>query len=91
MIIEEYGWKGGGSDAAAENASRNSAFRTWLDQIVRSDGAGALVWMIASVDADGQRYPDYDRYTIYSAQDAPSIVEHSRIVAAANRKADVQA
>jgi len=91
MIIEEYGWKSGGSDAAAENASRNSAFRTWLDQIVRSDGAGALVWMIASVDADGQRYPDYDRYTIYSARDAPSILEHTRIVAAANRKADVQA
>jgi mannan endo-1,4-beta-mannosidase len=50
MIIEEYGLK---IDSGA--ASREATFQTWLDQVVASDGAGALVWMIASTGTDGQR------------------------------------
>jgi mannan endo-1,4-beta-mannosidase len=68
MIIEEYGQK-----IDSGSASRNATFRNWLDQVVASRGTGALVWMIASTGSDGQRYPDFDRYTVYAAQDVPSI------------------
>ena len=68
MIIEEYGMKiDSGQDA------REAAFRTWLARVAKSHGAGALVWMIAGPTANGERYPDYDHYTIYSAGDAPAI------------------
>jgi mannan endo-1,4-beta-mannosidase len=68
MIIEEYGLK-----IDSGSAAREAAFQAWLDQVVASHGAGALVWMIASTTPDGQRYPDYDHYTVYSVEDAPAI------------------
>ena len=80
MIIEEYGWKVDNSVPGSGNTSRDAAFQVWLDQVLQSDGAGALVWMIASLMADGRRYPDYDHYTIYAAQDTPSILAYSRRV-----------
>lgn len=75
MLIEEYGWKAGRPDPAAGSVSRNAAFENWLNQVDRSGGAGALVWMIASVTPDGRRYPDYDHYTIYAPDDAPSLLD----------------
>jgi mannan endo-1,4-beta-mannosidase len=73
MIIEEYGVK---IDSGA--ASRDAAFQAWLSQVVASEGAGALVWMIASTATDGQPYPDYDHYTVYSVEDAPAIQAFAR-------------
>ncbi|MBV9500977.1 MAG: cellulase family glycosylhydrolase [Acidobacteriaceae bacterium] len=79
MVIEEYGWKVDSSDTGGSGtASRDAVFQIWLNQVVQSDGAGALVWMIAGLMADGQRYPDYDHYTVYAAQDVPSILAYSR-------------
>jgi mannan endo-1,4-beta-mannosidase len=68
MIIEEYGMK---IDSGA--AARETAYEAWLGQVVASQGAGALVWMIASTGAEGQPYPDYDHYTVYSVDQAPAI------------------
>lgn len=73
MIIEEYGVK---IDLGA--ATRDAAYQAWLQQIVDSQGAGALVWMIASTGPDGKPYPDYDSYTIHSAEDAPAIQTFAR-------------
>ncbi len=78
MVIEEYGWKVESSDGGLGNAARDAVFQSWLDQVVQSEGAGALVWMIAALMPDGQRYPDYDHYTVYAAQDVPSILAYSR-------------
>jgi endo-1,4-beta-mannosidase len=79
MIIEEYGQK---IDSGV--ASRDAVFQTWLDQVVASQGAGALAWMIASTTPDGQRYPDYDHYTVYSVEDAPAIWTFARTPPPAN-------
>jgi mannan endo-1,4-beta-mannosidase len=68
MVIEEYGLK-----IDSGSSTRAAAFQAWLDQVVASQGAGALVWMIASTNNDNQPYPDYDHYTVYSAEDAPAI------------------
>ena len=61
MLIEEYGVK-----FDAPGAGRANVFKTWLDQVEASQGAGALVWMIAATRADGTLYPDYDGYTVYA-------------------------
>jgi mannan endo-1,4-beta-mannosidase len=68
MIIEEYGMK---NDSGA--AARETAYEAWLGQVVASQGAGALVWMIASAGADGQPYPDYDHYTVYTFDEISAI------------------
>ena len=69
MLVAEYGAR-----ADLGVAARDSTFKMWLDQVIESDGAGALVWMIAATGSDGQPYPDYDHYTIYAAEDVPSIL-----------------
>jgi mannan endo-1,4-beta-mannosidase len=73
ILIEEYGLK---IDAGI--TARNATFETWLDQMVASQGGGALVWVIASTGFDGQPYPDYDHYTVCTAQDVPSICAFAR-------------
>lgn len=78
MLIEEYGYKVDRAAPGNSNAVRDAAFQTWLNLVVESGGPGALVWMIASVMADGSRYPDYDHYTIYSVDEAPSILAYAR-------------
>ena len=77
MLIEEYGYKIEGTDSRTGFTQRNAAFQTWLNATLESGGAGALVWMIASAMSDGNRYPDYDGYTVYSAEDAPSILAYA--------------
>ena len=86
MVIEEYGYKMDGAISQLGNAQRDAAFKTWLNQVVESAGAGALAWMIASVMPDGTRYPDYDHYTIYSADDVPSILAYARDVQVSPRE-----
>ena len=76
VLLEEYGWK--------NHATRDSAFRSWLDTVLARDGAGDLVWMLAGPQDDGTLYPDYDQYTIYTGADAPSIAVHSNRMHARN-------
>ena len=78
MVIEEYGYKTTDASNQEEKVRRDGVFQVWTNQVLESDGAGALVWMIASVMEDGQLYKDYDHYTVYAAEDVPSIVSFSR-------------
>jgi mannan endo-1,4-beta-mannosidase len=73
MLIEEYGLK---FDSGA--AVREAAFQAWLGEVAAGQGAGALLWMVASTTSDGQRYPDYDHYTVYAVEDAPTVLAFAR-------------
>ena len=77
MLIEEYGWKvdNGNFEGISK---RDTVFQVWLDQVLVSGGSGALVWMIAAIAKDGQRYPDYDGYTVYAASEVPSMLTFAR-------------
>ncbi len=46
-------------------SQRNPTYKTWLDTVLRSDGAGALYWILSGKQDDGTLYPDYDHYTVY--------------------------
>jgi mannan endo-1,4-beta-mannosidase len=67
MLIEEYG--------TTEPASRDRVFAHWWSVIQEERGAGGLLWMIASTADDGQPYPDYDHYTVYSPAEIPSVAK----------------
>lgn len=75
MLIEEYGYQTNGADE--QKKQRDGVFKAWLDQVSESQGAGAALWMIASAMDNGQLYPDYDHYTVYAADDVPSILAFS--------------
>ena len=75
VLLEEYGVR------AADAESRDAIYAAWLSAVHEYGGAGALVWGIAG-DVNGARYPDYDGFTLYSAADARTIVEHIQRVQA---------
>jgi mannan endo-1,4-beta-mannosidase len=76
MLVEEYGYATNSDDDQLQE--RNNVFGSWLSQVLRSNGSGAALWMIASVMDDGQLYSDYDHYTVYSAEDVPAILSFSQ-------------
>ncbi len=78
MLLEEYGLKTA-SQSSVERQRRDDVFRAWLEQIRESGGSGAVVWMIASTWENGQLYPDYDGYTVHSAEEVPSVCSSSEI------------
>src|SRR3954447_3784675 len=48
-----------------DTGTRNPVYKTWLDTVVKSDGAGALYWILSGRQDDGSLYPDYDGFTVY--------------------------
>jgi mannan endo-1,4-beta-mannosidase len=48
-----------------DSGTRNPVYKTWLDAVVRSNGAGALYWILSGHQDDGSLYPDYDGFTVY--------------------------
>lgn len=78
MLIEEYGV----IEKRAEE--RDRVFDQWWTAMETSRGCGGMLWMIASDDDQGGRYPDYDQYTVYSAAEIPSVTRRTK--AGENRK-----
>jgi len=77
MLIEEYGYAINHDDEEAKQR-RDVVFQSWLNQVLQGNGSGAALWMIASVTDDGSLYPDYDHYTVYTADEVPSILAFSQ-------------
>jgi len=53
-----------------DQTKRADAYRQWYDLIDHENGKGALLWVLSGTQYDqfgnkGQRYPDYDGYTVY--------------------------
>ncbi|HEY6079354.1 MAG TPA: cellulase family glycosylhydrolase [Polyangiaceae bacterium] len=42
---------------------RQSRYRRWNELLLEQGGGAALAWMLAGVDDDGQRYPDFDGFS----------------------------
>lgn len=72
MLIEEYGLK---ADPAG---GRDPVFDAWWDTIEQCGGAGGLLWMVAAADENGQRYPDYDQYTVYECGEIPAVIRRAK-------------
>ena len=45
--------------------TRNVVFREWTDTVLKTDGAGALYWILSGKQDTGLLYPDYDGFTVY--------------------------
>jgi mannan endo-1,4-beta-mannosidase len=78
MVLEEYGLKvqrphergaisGGESRRTVGYTNYNNAMR-------ERGGAGSLFWLLAGLDADQKRYPDYDGFSIYQGESGYSLL-----------------
>jgi mannan endo-1,4-beta-mannosidase len=56
-ILGEFGY--------LDKTTRNPVYQQWTDAFVRSHGTGLAYWMLAGLQDDGTRYPDYDGFTVY--------------------------
>ncbi len=69
-ILEEYGVKVGrtrGNLGAINQGweEREATYQRWNELVLERGGNAALPWMLAGIDDDKPRYPDYDRFVFW--------------------------
>jgi len=48
-----------------DKSMRNPNYKLWTDTVFKSNGAGALYWILSGIQDDGTLYPDFDGFTVY--------------------------
>lgn len=66
-VLEEYGSKvlrasGTRGPVSLGWPLREERYRRWSELLLEAGGGAALAWMLAGLDDDGTRYPDYDGF-----------------------------
>jgi hypothetical protein len=79
MVLEEYGAKVGRENGNLGPVNkgwpeRRRAYRRWNELMLRHGGNGFMPWMLAGIDEDKPRYPDYDRYVFYKDDETGAIM-----------------
>lgn len=69
-ILEEYGVKvhreqGSLGEISEGWRERRASYRRWNELMLEHGGNGALSWMLAGIDDDKPRYPDYDKLVFW--------------------------
>jgi mannan endo-1,4-beta-mannosidase len=80
-LLEEYGIvaRRNASGIVTDDARRRMSYSRWHDLVEKRGGNGALFWMLAGVDDEGDAqhgmYPDYDHFDLYATDGAAAIVK----------------
>jgi mannan endo-1,4-beta-mannosidase len=82
-LLEEYGARIGPDVANA--ADRDDCYANWLASNFMGGGAGDLIWMLGSHASDVAGYRD--DYTVYSADEVPSVAAHAAVMREPRRAA----
>jgi mannan endo-1,4-beta-mannosidase len=69
-ILEEYGMKvkrahGNTGEVTEGWQARRATYQRWNELTLERGGNAALPWMLAGIDEDRRRYPDYDGFAFY--------------------------
>jgi mannan endo-1,4-beta-mannosidase len=78
-ILEEYGVKVGRTQGNLGEINRGwverrDSYRRWNDIMLERGGNGVLAWMLAGIDADKPRYPDYDQFVFYRDDETGQLI-----------------
>ena len=80
-LLEEYGIvaRRNADGVITDDARRRKAYSRWHDLVERRGGNGALFWMLAGIDDEGEAqhgmYPDYDHFDLYTTDAAANLVK----------------
>jgi mannan endo-1,4-beta-mannosidase len=78
-ILEEYGMKvsrtqGNLGEISEGWAERRDTYERWNDIMLKRGGNGALPWMLAGIDEDKPRYPDYDKFVFWRDDETGKLI-----------------
>ena len=78
-ILEEYGIKvtrahGNVGEVTQGWQARRANYQRWNDIMLERGGNAAFPWMLAGVDEDRKRYPDYDRFVFYEDDETGRLI-----------------
>jgi mannan endo-1,4-beta-mannosidase len=75
MLLEEFGLVPGDSFVSG-TAVRDDIYAEWVR--AAAGAGGSLFWMLAGVEADGERFRSADKYCLFDAAEAPKMVAQAR-------------
>ncbi|HKY36622.1 MAG TPA: cellulase family glycosylhydrolase [Polyangiaceae bacterium] len=78
-MLEEYGLKvnrtqGNLGDVSEGWVQRRDTYRRWNEIMLERGGNAALPWMLAGIDEDKPRYPDYDKFVFYRDDETGKLI-----------------
>ena len=76
-MLGEYGLQ--------DKAIRNPVYKEWTDTVFKSEGAGALYWILSGRLDDGSYYADYDGFTVYCPSPVCTTIANFGKMMAANK------
>ncbi len=80
-LLEEYGIvaRRNADGVITDDARRRKAYSRWHDLVGKRGGNGALFWMLAGIDDEGDAqhgmYPDYDHFDLYATDAVAGLVK----------------
>lgn len=78
-ILEEYGMKvtraqGNAGEIIQGWQKRRASYQRWNELMLERGGNAALPWMLAGIDENQPRYPDYDRFVFYRDDETGKLI-----------------
>jgi endo-1,4-beta-mannosidase len=77
--LEEYGIKvtraqGNVGEVTQGWEERRATYQRWNEITLKRGGNAALPWMLAGIDENQARYPDYDRFVFYKDDETGKLI-----------------
>lgn len=78
-VLEEYGIKVGRTQGNLGDinqgwAEREATYKRWNEITLKRGGNAAMPWMLAGIDEDKPRYPDYDRFVFWRDDETGKLI-----------------
>lgn len=78
-VLEEYGIKVGRTQGNLGDINqgweeREATYRRWNELMLKRGGNAAMPWMLAGIDEDKPRYPDYDRFVFWRDDETGKLI-----------------
>ncbi|MFL6077797.1 MAG: cellulase family glycosylhydrolase [Mycobacteriales bacterium] len=68
------------------HATRNPVYQRWTTAAIDGGASGLLYWMLAGLQDNGTRYPDYDGFTVYCPSPVCLTITHAETTISTGRR-----
>ena len=77
-VLEEYGvvvQRDDSQEISGGFERRAVSYKNWNELLIRGGAAGSLFWLLSGNTDEGNRYPDYDHFTVYEGDNTHQLLE----------------